>query len=93
MRSAFFFIVASIFFTASLAQENQSVDPAWLYVPEAVAEDELVLIEPVMGSDIPVELRFVELLDGIYAPIGVRKPEGAGPFPPVVFAPMTGGDG
>ncbi len=93
MRSAFFFIVASIFFTASLAQENQSVDPAWLYVPEAVAEDELVLIEPVMGSDIPVELRFVELLDGIYAPIGFRKPEGAGPFPAVVFAHMNGGYG
>ena len=93
MRSALFFIAASIFFTASLAQENQSVDPAWLYVPEAVAEDELVLIEPVMGSDIPVELRFVELLDGIYAPIGFRKPEGAGPFPTVVFAHMNGGYG
>ena len=93
MRSTLFFIAASIFFTASLAQENQSVDPAWLYVPEAVAEDELVLIEPVMGSDIPVELRFVELLDGIYAPIGFRKPEGAGPFPTVVFAHMNGGYG
>ena len=93
MRSALFFITASVFFTVSLAQENQSVDPAWLYVPEAVAEDELVLIEPVMGSDIPVELRFVELLDGIYAPIGFRKPEGAGPFPAVVFAHMNGGYG
>ena len=93
MRSALFFIAASVFFTASLAQENQSVDPAWLYVPEAVAEDELLLIEPVMGSDIPVELRFVELLDGIYAPIGFRKPEGAGPFPTVVFAHMNGGYG
>ena len=93
MRSALFFITASVFFTVSLAQENQSVDPAWLYVPEAVAEDELVLIEPVMGSDIPVELRFVELLDGIYAPIGFRKPEGAGPFPTVVFAHMNGGYG
>jgi len=93
MRSALFFIAASVFFTVSLAQENQSVDPTWLYVPEAVAEDELVLIEPVMGSDIPVELRFVELLDGIYAPIGFRKPEGAGPFPTVVFAHMNGGYG
>ena len=93
MRSALFFIAASIFFTASLAQENQSVDPTWLYVPEAVTEDEPVLIEPVMGSDIPVELRFVELLDGVYAPIGFRKPEGAGPFPTVVFAHMNGGYG
>ena len=93
MRSAIFSITTSVFFTASLAQENQSVDPAWLYVPEAVTEDELVLIEPVMGSDIPVELRFVELLDGVYAPIGFRKPEGAGPFPAVVFAHMNGGYG
>lgn len=93
MRSALFFIAASIFFTASLAQENQSVDPTWLYVPEAVTEDEPVLIEPVMGSDIPVELRFVELLDGVYAPIGFRKPGGGGPFPTVVFAHMNGGYG
>jgi len=93
MRSAIFSIATSVFFTASLAQENQSIDPTWLHVPEAVTEDELVLIEPVMGSDIPVELRFVELLDGVYAPIGFRKPEGAGPFPTVVFAHMNGGYG
>ena len=93
MRSAIFSIATSVFFTASLAQENQSIDPTWLHVPEAVTEAELVLIEPVMGSDIPVELRFVELLDGVYAPIGFRKPEGAGPFPTVVFAHMNGGYG
>lgn len=93
MRFAIFSIATSVFFTASLAQENQSIDPTWLHVPEAVTEDELVLIEPVMGSDIPVELRFVELLDGVYAPIGFRKPEGAGPFPTVVFAHMNGGYG
>ena len=93
MRFAIFSIATSVFFTASLAQENLSIDPTWLHVPEAVTEDELVLIEPVMGSDIPVELRFVELLDGVYAPIGFRKPEGAGPFPTVVFAHMNGGYG
>ncbi len=93
MRFAIFSITTSVFFTASLAQENLSIDPTWLHVPEAVTEDEPVLIEPVMGSDIPVELRFVELLDGIYAPIGFRKPEGAGPFPTIVFAHMNGGYG
>ena len=36
---------------------------------------------------------FVELLDGVYAPIGFRKPEGPGPFPTVVFAHMNGGFG
>jgi len=74
-------------------QQNQSVDPAWLYVPEPLSNAELELTEPVMGSDIPVHLMFVELDDGVYAPIGFRKPEGPGPFPTVVFAHMNGGFG
>lgn len=65
----------------------------WLFVPERISGDEAVLVEPVMGSDIPVEIRFVELLDGVYAPIGFRKPVGEGPFPTVVFAHMNGGYG
>ncbi len=93
MRSAIFSAASTFVAVVSLAQENQSVDPTWLHVPEAVTEDEPVLIEPVMGSDIPVELRFVELLDGVYAPIVFRKPEGAGPFPTIVFAHMNGGYG
>jgi len=93
MRSALFSAASTFVAVVSLAQENQSVDPTWLHVPEAVTEDEPVLIEPVMGSDIPVELRFVELLDGVYAPIGFRKPGGAGPFPTIVFAHMNGGYG
>lgn len=46
-----------------------------------------------MGSDIPAEYRFVELLDGVYAPISIRTPEGDGPFPAIVFAHMNGGFG
>jgi len=72
---------------------NHSIDPAWLFVPEQIAGSELVVTESVMGSDIPVQYRFVELLDGVYAPIGVRTPEGDGPFPTVVFAHMNGGFG
>jgi len=79
--------------TTSLAQENRGVDPAWLFVPEAVDGAESVMTEPVLGSDFPLELRFVELLDGVYAPIGFRKPAGEGPFPTVVFAHMNGGYG
>jgi len=93
MRFAIFSAASTFVAVVSLAQENQSIDPTWLHVPEAVTEDEPVLIEPVMGSDIPVELRFVELLDGVYAPIGFRKPGGAGPFPTIVFAHMNGGYG
>lgn len=53
----------------------------------------MTITEAVPGSDIPVELTFVELIDGVYAPIGVRKPAGAGPFPLIVFASGNGGGG
>ncbi len=93
MRAALIAATAIVTTTVAVGQENRSVDPAWLYVPESVTGAEHVLTEPVMGSDIPVELRFVELLDGVYAPIGFRKPAGDGPFPTVVFAHMNGGYG
>lgn len=60
----------------------QSVDPA-----------NVVLTEPVAGSDIPVALHFVETIDGLYTPIGIRKPAGDGPFPVVVFTSGNGGGG
>ena len=87
------FLVLLFMAAGAAAQENLSVDPAWLFVPEETGGDEHVIVEPVMGSDIPVELRFVELLDGVYAPIGFRKPAGEGPFPTIVFAHMNGGYG
>ena len=93
MRGIFLVVFMAIAVSNAVAQENYSIDPAWLDVPEAVRGEELVLTEPVMGSEIPVELRFVELLDGVYAPIGFRKPAGNGPFPTVVFAHMNGGYG
>ncbi|MCY3730976.1 MAG: hypothetical protein OXF98_06505 [Rhodospirillaceae bacterium] len=93
MRTVLAAVTAGLFVAPGWTQENRSVDPAWLFVPEAVAAEEPVIIEPVLGSDIPVELRFVELLDGVYAPIGFRKPPGDGPFPTVVFAHMNGGYG
>ncbi len=93
MRGSFLIVLAAGLVSGASAQENRSIDPAWLHVPEIVGGGEAVLTEPVMGSDIPVELRFVELLDGVYAPIGVRQPAGEGPFPTVVFAHMNGGYG
>ena len=93
MRGIYPVFLTAFAVSNSVAQENYGIDPAWLYVPEAVGGEEVVLIEPVMGSEIPVELRFVELLDGVYAPIGIRKPAGDGPFPTVVFAHMNGGYG
>ncbi len=52
-----------------------------------------VITEPVPGSDIPVRLMYVEMLDGVYAPIGLRTPPGQGPFPLVLFAYGNGGGG
>jgi dienelactone hydrolase len=53
----------------------------------------IVVTEPVRGSDIPVQLMYVELVDGVYAPIGLRTPRGQGPFPLVLFASGNGGGG
>lgn len=51
------------------------------------------IVEPVTGSDIPVRLLYVETWDGLYAPVGLRLPEGPGPFPTVVMASGNGGGG
>jgi len=59
----------------------------------AVDPDHVVLTRAVRGSDIPVELAYVETIDGLYAPIGIRKPAGDGPFPMVLFASGNGGGG
>src|SRR3954467_7830723 len=56
--------------------------------PEHVA-----IIEPVRGSDIPVHLMYVETIDGLYAPIGLRTPNSGGPFPLILFAAGNGGGG
>ena len=53
----------------------------------------VVVTEPVRGSDIPVQLMYVEMIDGVYAPIGLRTPRGQGPFPLVLFASGNGGGG
>ncbi len=55
--------------------------------------EHVVITEPVAGSDYPVDLMYVEVWDGLYAPIGLRKPEGDGPFPVVLLASGNGGEG
>src|SRR5215813_8232253 len=59
----------------------------------AVDPQHVVVTEPVRDSDHPVHLTYVELLDGVYAPIGLRLPSGQGPFPLVLFAAGNGGGG
>jgi dienelactone hydrolase len=53
----------------------------------------IVITEPVKGSAFPVHLMMIEMIDGVYLPIGLRKPAGRGPFPLVVFASGNGGRG
>jgi dipeptidyl aminopeptidase/acylaminoacyl peptidase len=55
--------------------------------------EHVVITEAVEGSDRPVELMYVETADGLYAPIGLRKPPGDGPFPIVLLASGNGGGG
>jgi len=58
-----------------------------------VDPEHVVITEPVAGSTVPVELMYIETWDGLYAPIGVRKPDGDGPFPIVLLASGNGGGG
>ena len=62
--------------------ENGQIDPQHIVVTEQVA-----------GSPIPVDLMLIEMIDGVYVPIGLRKPAGSGPFPLVLFASGNGGRG
>jgi len=55
--------------------------------------ENVVMTEPVPGSDIPVHLMYVETWDGLYTPIGLRKPDGPGPHPVVLLASGNGGGG
>jgi dienelactone hydrolase len=61
--------------------------------PGAIDPEHVVITEPVRGSSIPVHLMYVEAVDGVYISIALRKPQGAGPFPIVLFATGNGGGG
>jgi len=61
--------------------------------PAAIDPEHVVVTETVKGSSIPVHLMYVEAIDGVYIPIALRKPAGAGPFPIVLFATGNGGGG
>jgi len=67
---------------AKSAAPDSSIDP-----------EHVVITRAVNGSAIPVHLAYVETIDGLYTPIGIRKPDGEGPFPIVLFASGNGGGG
>jgi hypothetical protein len=60
----------------------------------AVADGGVVLgSEEIQGSEYSVAYHLIETDDGLYTPIGLRKPEGDGPYPIVLFASGNGGEG
>jgi dienelactone hydrolase len=96
MRMVLLCVLATIMASGvALAQQsgNASVDPEHIFLKEPVNSPVTAITEPVRGSDIPVQLIYVETPDGLYAPIGLRKPPGNGPFPIILFAHMNGGLG
>jgi dienelactone hydrolase len=87
MRNVLLFAAIAALWAAPTAKTQQSsanasIDPEHIFVKE-----------PVKGSNIPVQIIYVETVDGLYAPIGLRKPQGNGPFPIILFAHMNGGMG
>ncbi|MCK5326590.1 MAG: prolyl oligopeptidase family serine peptidase [Woeseiaceae bacterium] len=81
-------IVIGILLSGCQAETGASDAPAAVIDPLKV-----VVSEPVSGSDVPVHLAYIETIDGLYTPIGIRKPPGEGPFPIVLFASGNGGGG
>jgi dienelactone hydrolase len=53
--------------------------------------ERVIIDEEIDGS--PVRLTYAEVWDGLYAPLGIRTPEGPGPFPIVLLASGNGGEG
>jgi len=101
-KRAFSVIVAALFAIVGCQAETPNAAapaapaataPAPAAAAATVDPARVVITEPVKGSEIPVQLAYVETVDGLYTPIGIRKPAGDGPFPIVVFASGNGGGG
>jgi acetyl esterase/lipase len=58
---------------------------------DVVDPEHVVITERLGGAD--CMLTYVEVWDGLYAPIGVRKPDGDGPHPMILLASGNGGGG
>ena len=98
MRNVFLLAASAALLAAPVAfaqqsSGNASIDPEHIFLKEPVKSPVTSVMEPVKGSNIPVQIIYVETVDGLYAPIGLRKPPGNGPFPIIVFAHMNGGLG
>ena len=61
--------------------------------PAGLDPEHIAVTEPVRGSEFPVHLMYVEMVYGVYCPIGLRLPAAEGPHPLVLFASGNGGGG
>lgn len=70
-------------------------DAQKVWGPSRVTEpwETLVFTEAVPGSAYPVDVTLLETVDGLFTPIGIRRPKGEGPFPVVLFFSGNGGGG
>ena len=74
-------LTLSFFFALSLSM-GVSAQQGFVHETETIAD-----------SEFPVTYHLIATDDGLYAPIGLRKPAGDGPFPIVLFASGNGGEG
>lgn len=81
-------VVAAIAIAACQAETSTPITAA-----QAIDPARVIVTEPLEGSDIPVTYAYIETVDGLYTPIGIRKPSGEGPFPMILFASGNGGGG
>lgn len=72
---------------------GQSPGKAWGPLKVTEPWEAFTFTEPVAGSDIPVDIALVETVDGLFTPVGLRRPKGPGPFPIVLFFTGNGGAG
>lgn len=71
------------------------VEAQKVWAPPKVTEpwEALVFTEAVPRSEYPVDITLLETVDGLFTPIGIRRPKGDGPFPAVLFFSGNGGAG
>jgi dienelactone hydrolase len=92
MIRATVFACCALLWSVDLALGQQ---PGKVFGPARVTEpwEAFVFTEPVLDSDIPVDITLLETVDGLFTPIGIRRPKGKGPFPLVMFFTGNGGAG
>ncbi len=96
MRRVAVFLVSILLSSSVLAEAQfQWPTPTKKFGPAKVTEpwETLVFTEAVTNSDIPVDITLLETVDGLFTPIGIRRPKGPGPFPVVLFFSGNGGAG